>query len=234
VAEGKGKPEKINIDHIFDGEQSGSDDDAIEIVSEEGTPGVASGLAGDDDGEGGSPGTRLSGDGEDSSELADARREIEELKDQYMRARADFENLRKRVERDRIEERDRLAAGIIGEILPALDNMDRAMEQQGDDEAFREGVALIRRQLDEAMKKLGVEAIEALGEPFDPVYHEAITAEQREGFAHNTIIEEIRKGYTLGGRVIRPSLVKVVISPPTAQTESPGETGEADGQDHRD
>jgi molecular chaperone GrpE len=231
VAEGEGKPEKINIDHIFEGEGAGSDEDVIEIVSDESPPGDSPDLTGyGDDGEAPPQGRQ----GADPAELERALRELEELKDLYMRSRADFENLRKRVERDRIEERDRLAAGIIGEILPSLDNMDRALELQGDEASFREGIALIRRQIDDAMRKLGVEPIDALGEPFDPVFHEAVTAEQREGFASNTVIEEIRKGYTLGGRVIRPTLVKVVISPPTAQTESPGETGEADGQDHRD
>jgi molecular chaperone GrpE len=211
------KPEKIKIDHIVgtEDETTEAGDEVIEIVSDEAH-------------------TEDTGDSADSGVLAEAREEIERLKDQYMRARADFENLRKRVERDRAEERGRIASGVVGEILPAIDNLDRALEQPGDDPGFREGVALIRRQLDETFRKMGVEPIEALGEPFNPVFHEALTVEPREGFAPDTIIEEIRKGYTLGGRVIRPSLVKVVIAPPTASADGPGESGESDGQDPRD
>lgn len=219
MAETKGKPEKINIDHILEGDdddKAPAGDDVIEIVSDEETPG-AGGAA-----------------GASAEELEAARKEVEELRDLWMRSRADFENLKKRVERDREEERARMAAGILAEILPSIDNLDRALEQTGDEAAFREGVALIRRQMDDALGKLGVQPIEALGEPFDPVFHEAMSAEPREGFAPNTVIEEIRKGYTLGGRVIRPTLVKVVVAPPAGNADSPGETGDADGQDHRD
>lgn len=229
MSQGKGKPEKINIDHILEGDSTEKDEDAIEIVSED-----------DPSNGGGQPSSaeeisQPSGGAEkDDRALEEAREQIEDLNDRYMRARADFENLKKRVERDRLEERARISADILGEILPAIDNMDRALSQSGEEASLREGVTLIRRQLDEALKKLGLEPIDCLGEQFDPVYHEAMTAEPKEGFAPNTIIEEIRKGYTLGGRVIRPSLVKVVIPPPAAKADSPGETGEADGQDHRD
>lgn len=229
MSQGKGKPEKINIDHILEGDSTEKDEDAIEIVSED-----------DPSNGGGQPSSaeeisQPSGAAEkDDRALEEAREQIEDLNDRYMRARADFENLKKRVERDRLEERARISADILGEILPAIDNMDRALSQSGEEASLREGVTLIRRQLDEALKKLGLEPIDCLGEQFDPVYHEAMTAEPKEGFAPNTIIEEIRKGYTLGGRVIRPSLVKVVIPPPAAKADSPGETGEADGQDHRD
>ncbi len=231
MAEGTGKPEKIRIDHIVGGDEKGdAEDGLIEIVPAEGPPSGASrqrrpGAAalGEEDGDSGG-----------SEALEEARREIESFKDQYVRVRADFENFRKRVERDRAEERARMSGGVITEILPAIDNLDRALDQPADDPGFRAGVALIRRQIDDTLKKLGLEPIEAIGEPFDPIYHEAVTVEPREGFAENTIVEEIRKGYTLGGRVIRPSLVKVAIPPPTASADSPGGRGETDGEDHRD
>jgi molecular chaperone GrpE len=104
-------------------------------------------------------------------------------------------------------------------------------------------VALIRRQLEDGLRKAGVEPIEALGEPFDPVYHEALAVEARPGLPPNTITEEISKGYLLGGRVLRPSLVKVTAAagPPAGAgaeeregSETVGEKGETDGPDHRD
>ena len=228
VSEGKGRPEKIDIDHILGGDASESEEDVIEIIPEE-TPAAVGAEPGAQDAAGAN-----GGGGVGAEEAARLEKEIAELKDLYMRARADFENLRKRVERDRQEDLARLTARVVSELLPSIDNLDRALEQQGDEAAFREGVTLIRRQLDEGLRKLGVEPIEALGDPFDPVFHEAVTAEPREGLAPNTVIEEIRKGYTLGGRVIRPSLVKVVIPPPTAQAGGQGGSGGSDGQDHRD
>jgi len=231
VPEGPGKPEKIRIDHIIGGDDQGDPEEGlIEIVPADAPPSGASrhrrpgAAALDEEG----------GDAGGSDALEEARQEIESLKDQYVRVRADFENFRKRVERDRAEERARLSAGVITEILPAIDNLDRALDQPAEDPGFRAGVALIRRQIDDTLKKLGLEPIETLGEAFDPIYHEAVTVEPREGFAANTIVEEIRKGYTLGGRVVRPSLVKVAIPLPTASADSPGGTGETDGEDHRD
>jgi molecular chaperone GrpE len=146
------------------------------------------------------------------------------------------------MERDREEDRLRTAGGILREIIPALDNLDRALAQPAETPGFREGVALIRRQLGESLKKLGMEPIEALGEPFDPAFHEAVAAEPRAGFASNTIIEEIGKGYVYAGRVLRPSLVKVVLQRPAGSsrgsTAAPaGEDtsqGGSVGPDHRD
>ncbi len=236
MSDGPRKPEKIDIDHIVgeDSTPGSPEEDGVEIVADEeeavrgaGEPGGEAPAGGG--GEGGEGGGAAG-----SAELEEARREIESLRDQYIRVRADFENFRKRVERDRAEERARISTAVVSELLPAIDNLDRALERPADDPGFREGVALIRRQIDETLKRLGVEPIEALGEAFDPIYPEAITAEPREGFAPNTIIEEIRKGYTLGGRVIRPSLVKVAIPPPTAPADGSGGTGETDGEDHRD
>jgi molecular chaperone GrpE len=217
MGEGKGKPDKINLDEILDGTDTpgppSPEDPVIEVVSE---------------------------GGETDALLKAALAEKERLNDLYLRARADLENLRRRHERDREEDRARLGGSILREILPALDNLDRALAHTEDAPGFREGVTLIRRQFDEIFRKLGVEPIETLGEPFDPLFHEAVTAEPREGFAPNTIIEEIAKGYTYAGRVLRPSLVKVAIAPPAAAPRSEaGEAGdetkgESGGTDHRD
>ncbi|HXI01621.1 MAG TPA: nucleotide exchange factor GrpE [Candidatus Saccharimonadales bacterium] len=232
MSKSPGKPEKINIDHILEDDSAAAsqEEEGIEIVSGGPEEPEAAPPAGETGGAGGSPVEAPAA----AEELARARKEIEDVRDSYVRVRADFENFRKRVERDRAEDRLRITATLVTEILPAIDSLDRALGRPDDDPGFREGVALIRRQIDESFRKLGLEPIDAIGEPFDPVYHEAMTAEPREGFAPNTVIEEIRKGYTLGGRVIRPTLVKVALPPPEAAAESPGESGETDGQDHRD
>lgn len=224
MSDSKRKPEKISLDDILKEDSSGdpsAEEDTIEVVDPGGAPAAASRSV-----------------EEIESRLAEAERERENFRDLYMRARADHENFRKRVERERAEEAQRATATILMEILPALDNLDRALAQPAEAPGFRDGVALIRRQLGEALRKIGVEPIEALGGSFDPVYHEALAAEVRPGFAPNTIIDEVRKGYLLGGRVLRPSLVRVTAAGPgggaAAEEGAAGETGDIDGPDHRD
>ncbi len=229
----KRKPERINIDHILNetGDETG-DEEVIEIVD---TSEAAEGESAAEDEEerveepNADPGASAVED-----LLDEALREKEELQDRCMRALADLDNYRKRVEREREEQRLRISIDLVREILPAMDDLARALSQPADTPGFREGIELIGKQFDEALRSLGVEPIDALGESFDPVYHEALAAEPREGFEPNTIIEEIRKGYTLGGRVVRPSLVKVVIAAPQGRSGDAGESGEADGTGHRD
>src|SRR5262249_10557086 len=114
--------------------------------------------------------------------LSETLREKERVQDMYMRARADLENFRKRVERDREEDRARSIASVPTEIRPAIDTLDRALAQPADTPGFREGVALIRRQIEDSFRKLGLVPIDALGEQFDPSLHEAVSVERREGF----------------------------------------------------
>lgn len=230
MTEQPGKPEKIKIDHIVNEAGAGdssAEDGVIEIVDESGgftasaksTP----------------PGAGVTDEGADPGAeaieelLNEALREKEELREMYLRSCADLENFRKRVQRDSEELRVRAAISVVRELLAPLDNLQLAVEQASEQPALREGIALIQRQMEEALAKVGVETIEALGEPFDPSLHEAMTVERREGFAPNTVIEEIRKGYTLGGRVVRPSLVKVVIAEPAPPSSVDGGAGETDG-----
>jgi molecular chaperone GrpE len=243
VTEPKKKPEKINFDHILkdDGSPVGAeDDDVIEIVDESGSS-ESQGVPGSEDTDGsGKVVTPAYGEDDPGAEAVEALlnetlQEKEEFRDLYLRARADFENLKKRVSRETEEQRIRAATTVVRELLPALDNLQLAMEQASEQPAILEGLQLIQKQFHDALGKVGVEPVEALGENFDPAVHEAMAAEQREDFAPNTIIEEIRKGYTLGGRVVRPSLVKVVVAvAAAAASESEGSTGESDGTDHRD
>ncbi|MBI3449392.1 MAG: nucleotide exchange factor GrpE [Acidobacteria bacterium] len=225
MSDGTGKPEKINLDEILggmdDSQKPGSDDSSIEIIGDT------------------SPGTPHASSHAVSARLQEALAEKDRVHDLYLRARADLENFKRRMERERDEDRARAGSAVLREIIPALDNLDRALAQPEEALGFREGVTLIRRQIGESLRKLGLEPIDALGEPFDPTYHDAVAAEPREGLAPNTVIEEIAKGYTYAGRVLRPALVKVVIPSPkpagseTQASERP-EQGGSDGPDHRD
>jgi len=132
--------------------------------------------------------------------------------DLWIRARADLENFRKRIERERAEERAQAGAGIARELLPILDNLERALAGSPEGDPFRDGVALIHKQMKEALERAGLEGIEALGEEFNPVYHEAVATEATDKFEPNRILDEIRKGYCFRGRVLRPSLVRVSVA----------------------
>jgi len=143
---------------------------------------------------------------------AELQRERDEYKDLLLRKSAEFDNYRKRVERERQAAGDAAAASLIEEILPLLDDLDRALTADTGSEggeAYRRGVELIRRQLDDILRKRGVRAIEALGADFDPHYHQSVAYEPAEGRREGEIIEEFRRGYMLGDRLLRPSMVKV-------------------------
>lgn len=167
----------------------------------------------------GSPGSQTS----PGEELAAALAERDKYYDQWVRARADFENFRKRIDREREEEKRQAGAALARDLLPVLDNLERALAGPSEGAAFREGVALIHRQLRDALSGAGLEPIEALGETFNPVFHEAVATERTDRFEANRVIEEVRKGYTFRNRVLRPSLVKVAVAPETAAEK--GETG---------
>lgn len=154
--------------------------------------------------------------GETASPAATDTAELQKQRDQYydqlLRKSAEFDNYRKRVERERQTLADAAAASIIEELLPPVDDLERALEADtGTDatEAYRRGVELIHRQLLDVLRKRGVRPIEALGAEFDPHYHQAVSHEAVDGRRDNEIIEEFRRGYMLGDRLLRPSMVKV-------------------------
>ena len=133
--------------------------------------------------------------------------------DKFLRTLADFDNYRRRT-RQEMEDASRFAnQKLISDLLPVLDNFERALqhsEGNGGGEAVREGVLLTQKQLFDTLAKHGVEPIEAVGKPFDPQFHEAIMrVEPAPDQEPGTVAEELRKGYTLHGRVLRASLVKV-------------------------
>jgi molecular chaperone GrpE len=141
-------------------------------------------------------------------------RQNAELTDQLLRRRADLENLRKRVERERQEVHVRAAMDAAASVLPVLDALERALA--GDQSAaseFHAGVELIARQLRETLIKSGLEPIEALGREFDPHIHEAVERVETTEHEDQTVVEEWQRGYRFRGRLLRPAMVKVAVRP---------------------
>ena len=149
--------------------------------------------------------------GEMSDDAAEALlQERNELQDRLLRTAAEFDNYRKRTDRERRELSDAVAADVIRDLIPVVDDLERALAAATDaDEALRSGVELIRRQLLEVMRRRGVEPFDSVGEQFDPAWHEALASEPAEGRADGEVTAEIRRGYRLGTRLLRPALVKV-------------------------
>lgn len=145
-------------------------------------------------------------------ELAKIQLEKQENYDLYMRALAEQENIKKRAVRDREEYVKYATLPLINKLLLVIDDLERALDASHvnqDLEALNKGVEMIARKLQELIKNEGVEAIEALGKPFDPAYHQPLMVEGSSEEQENMVIEEFQKGYIMHGRVIRPSLVKV-------------------------
>jgi len=150
------------------------------------------------------------------SRIAELERELEAERSQALRVLADFQNFRRRTEEQRLETASRAVDGFISELLPVLDNFERALGAASDSqshEALVAGVELILRQLRELLQRHGVEPIEAVGREFDPTVHEAVMRVPVEDAAENTVIEEVQRGYRRGSRVLRPAMVKVAVRP---------------------
>ncbi len=162
--------------------------------------------------------------GPDTAELIATRSELKrveaenaELKNSLARRQADFENYRKRVDRERSETYNRVVADIAAKLLPVSDNLKRALDTEASVEAaesdefrhFLSGVDLIWKQLNGVLDAFGVKPIEAVGTPFNPHLHEAVVTEATDEHEPDTVIQEIRSGYKIGDKLIRPALVKV-------------------------
>lgn len=136
--------------------------------------------------------------------------ERDEMKNLAQRVQADFDNYRRRNSNLRADSLDEGVRNAVSAILPAYDSLERALEAAREDSSpLAEGLRLVHRQFADAFSKLGVTAIEAVGKPFDPVYHNAIMQESVEGVEPGTVVEEFQKGYMLKDKVLRYSMVKV-------------------------
>jgi molecular chaperone GrpE len=151
------------------------------------------------------------------------RREVSELKDALLRRRADFENYRRRVERDREAAVTEAEAGVLRKVLGTVDNLERALAAAGTESTLRDGVALTLRELLALLESLGVATLDPLGERFDPAYHQAILHEPAAGFVPGTVAEVYRKGFTYKGRLLRAAMVKVASGVPGAEGNGGGD-----------
>jgi molecular chaperone GrpE len=145
--------------------------------------------------------------------LRSIQKEIEELKDRHIRKLAEFENHKKRSERERLEYFKIALAGFAHDFLPILDNFERAIAHARPEDLqsdFGQGILIIRKQLSELWKRYGLIPIDSSG-TFDPNLHEAVATEKTDEVPANTIVEELQRGYFLNDRLIRPSFVKVAV-----------------------
>jgi molecular chaperone GrpE len=136
------------------------------------------------------------------------------LQDRLLRTAAEFDNYRKRIDRERREQSESAAASLLVEILPVVDNLERALLAPSGPEAagYRAGVELILRQLGDTLRKRGVTPIEALGTDFDPRVHQAVSQESSDTHRDGEVMQEMQRGYMLGDRLLRPAMVKVAKS----------------------
>jgi molecular chaperone GrpE len=139
-----------------------------------------------------------------------AATERDAFRDQLLRTRADFDNYRKRVERDRAQMIARASEDALRDILPIIDDLERALAADADtSDSFHQGVQMIYKQMLDLLARRGLEPIDAIGQDFDPNIHEAVAYEPAAGRREGEIIGELRKGYRIGDRLVRPSMVRV-------------------------
>lgn len=139
--------------------------------------------------------------------------ERDQLVDRLARLQAEFENARKRAERDRISDRDYATANVVEQFLPVVDNFELALKAEGSADQLRSGVELIVKKMEDVLRQFHVHAIPAVGEEFDPRVHEALGTVEREDLPDQHVAEEIRRGYKLRQKLLRPALVRVVSNP---------------------
>ncbi|HUW63346.1 MAG TPA: nucleotide exchange factor GrpE [Spirochaetia bacterium] len=148
--------------------------------------------------------------GEIREELARKTELVNDYYNRLLRLQADFDNYRKRVQKEREEERRFAAEQFILGILPAMDNLERALAARGEQEgSILTGVEMIQRQIMEFLAREGLAPVSAVGEQFDPAIHDAVAHEADTAKTDNQVVEELRRGYYLKGKVIRPAMVKV-------------------------
>nr|WP_238942675.1 nucleotide exchange factor GrpE [Planococcus beigongshangi] len=148
--------------------------------------------------------------GED--EISKLQEELEAEQNKYLRLLADYDNFKRRNQKDKEIQAKFRSQSLLTDLLPVLDNFERALAVESKSEegtALMKGVEMVQKSLLEAVKREGLEEIEAVGQPFDPNFHQAVMQEKDEDAEPGTVLQELQKGYTLKGRVLRPAMVKV-------------------------
>jgi molecular chaperone GrpE len=147
------------------------------------------------------------------AEYDQLKAERDQLLDRLARLQAEFENARKRAERDKIANRDYAVGNVVEKFLPVLDHFEMALKSAGTVEQLRSGVELIVKQMEDVLRQLHVTAIPAEGAKFDPRHHEALGSVERHDLPDQHVAEEIRRGYKLRDKLLRPALVRVASNP---------------------
>lgn len=142
-------------------------------------------------------------------DLEEQKEKSDEYFEHLKRNMAEFDNYKKRVTKEKESLFSTITSDVIADLLPIMDNFNTALHADSKDISFKEGIQMIYNQLNETLKKLGLEEIDALNKPFDPNYHEAVMHIEDENFGEKEVIEVFRKGYKIGDKVIRHSMVKV-------------------------
>lgn len=142
----------------------------------------------------------------DNSKL---NKEIEELNDRYKRLFAEFENYKKRTQKESLSKYAEITGDVVSKVLPVMDNLEKAATAKTDDKNYQDGIKLVVKQFSEVLSKLGMSEIEAVGQKFDPSLHEAVSHIDDPDKGEQEIVEEYRKGYKIGDKVIRHSMVIV-------------------------
>lgn len=146
-------------------------------------------------------------------DIAALTAERDDLKDRLLRSQAEFQNFRKRSERDRVEWFEYASMEAVRVLLPVLDDFERAMKAESSDKEYVAGIELIYNRFYETLKKLGLEPIESKGKPFDPQIHHAVDMVETEEEPDHTVLDEFQRGYNFKGRLLRPAMVKVAVQP---------------------
>jgi molecular chaperone GrpE len=147
------------------------------------------------------------------TEFEELKKEKETLMDRLARQQAEFENARRRAEKEKVDFRDYATGQVVEQFLPVLDNFELALKSTGSMEQLRQGVELIVKQMEEILRGMQVQPIATVGEEFDPRHHEAMGSVEREDLPDQHVAEEVRRGYRLRDKLLRPALVRVVSNP---------------------
>jgi molecular chaperone GrpE len=147
------------------------------------------------------------------TEVESLKAERDQLLDRLARLQAEFDNARKRAEREQIEFRDYATGNVVERFLPVMDNFQLALQSTGSAEQLRSGVELIVKQMEEILRSMQVTAIATVGEQFDPRVHEALGSVERDDVPDHQVVEEIRRGYKVRERLLRPAMVRVAHNP---------------------
>jgi len=137
--------------------------------------------------------------------------ERDELRDMLLRRQAEFDNFRKRTERDRLEQSQYASMEVVGDLVPVLDDFERALTANSGSPEYAKGVQMIYQRMAESLKKTGLEPIETTGKPFDPHLHQAIERVETNDAPDHTVLGEFQRGYLFKGKLLRPSMVRVAV-----------------------